>query len=241
MKERGVYLLSTMFNKKLILMNSNYLKALSLLAFLSFLTVSCEKEFGTEESINDKFIESYTYLNQTFDVQYTIEDDSIIYVLDDNYYFIDSLLSEESKALLFKDDNVYVFDTEYDLTKYIESLPKLKTIPYKSRCYMWEHPSRGGRKLDFSDYSTCGSFCGIAHLRVSSTLNFNDIVTSIECTGPSYWTFYEDINYSGKSFTVYPHPTNGWYYANLNDKWHSGTLWWEKSWNDRISSVKKRW
>ncbi|MCG8578441.1 MAG: hypothetical protein MI866_00890 [Bacteroidales bacterium] len=211
--------------------------------FSGMMLIGCDKSNDLiidDINKNDMSFDTYTYKGIAYEVYYKTEGDSVVFIKNKDFHYVDELLNNDNEvSILLQDNDVFIFDTEDEMLDYTRSLPKLKSGYFTSvYCYMWEHHNRTGKKLIFKDKATTISNENAIGIKNLSDHNFNNIITSIECSGPYTFTFYEKSNYSGKSFSASATPSKLWYIGHLKNKWHSGTWWWEKSWDNRVSSVK---
>ncbi|QQS51829.1 MAG: peptidase inhibitor family I36 protein [Bacteroidota bacterium] len=206
---------------------------------ISMTLLSCEKN---SEKIEELWLkETYVYNNEIINLEYQEIGDSIIYKDNSVNKLIESILDTPASAILMVegDNKIYVFDNSdkmmaYSLANYSnEQFKDFKSTQTGGAVFkVYEHSNYTGAYLNYS----------ASIVLVPSLGSWNDKISSLKgYVAGGQIAFYEDSNYGGKSFSYMSATISSvanFAESNLSSKEMSGSLWWKKYWNDKISSFR---
>jgi hypothetical protein len=211
---------------------------LSLIAIgVAIFLLSCESSFN--EEVNTKE-ETFIYKDKSYTVSF-LESNSEATLLPgkDNLELMAILENPTSGVYIVEEGVYYVYLNEEEL-KEVMSIDDLSSeASLKSTTFTL------GLLTVYKDANYENKLFGPCAILSSgmSSLDCNDQISSYTLSGGSHYlgtavTFYEDTDFGGHSFSVRAATSKMVFERNLSDNKMSGSLWWKKYWNDRISSIK---
>ena len=222
---------------------------LMLLIIATFFTFSCSQDETIKLSQDNanKEVANFTYKGIEYSSSFIIENNDIR-ILDPkiNEIYQTILDLPELAILVYSENKVEFFDNYQELTKAqtnnnlknIKQTPNTRIITERQNwgtLELFKDANYTGRKLTFT-FSTnnyeIGNLCDY---------DFNDDMSSFRIhnskTNIYRVTFFADAFYQGRSISFSPGSADFYevYYMGMR---FSGSLWWQKDWNDTVTSFK---